>query len=194
MLVETYPPFVRDSEALRRAITWAEGLHADQRRDADRAPFILHPLEVASLLLGRDYDDAVVVAGVLHDVLEATQANAEDVRARFGDRVTGIVTAVTEDPEIADFGARKAALRAQVARGGADVLAVYAADKLAKTRELRSLVNRGGTTLDDEALRPRLEHYQRSLAMIQRAEPDHPFGFQLAFELWALHALPPERG
>ncbi len=128
---------------------------------------------------------------MLHDVLEATQADAEDVRARFGDRVTGIVTAVTEDPEIADFGARKAALRAQVARGGADVLAVYAADKLAKTRELRSLVNRGGTTLDDEALRPRLEHYQRSLAMIQRAEPDHPFGFQLAFELWALHALPP---
>ena len=111
---------------------------------------------------------------------------------RFGDRVTQIVTAVTEDPAIADFSTRKAALRAQIARSGPDVLAVYAADKVAKTRELRSLVNRGGTTLDDEALRPRLAHYERSLAMIQRADPGHPFGYQLAFELWALRALPPE--
>ena len=113
------------------------------------------------------------------------------MRERFGDRVTGIVTAVTEDPAIADFSARKAALQGQVARSGPDVIAVYAADKLAKSRELRTLINRGATALDDEGLRNRLAHYQCSLAMIQTAQPDHPFGYQLAFELWALRALPP---
>ena len=164
MLVATYPPFVRDSEALRQAVVWAEGLHADQRRDADRAPFILHPLEVASLLWARGYDEEVVVAGILHDLIEDTGALAEDVRERFGDRVTEIVLAVTEDPTIARFAERKAALRAQVARGGPDVIAVYAADKVAKARELRSQANRQ----HGQARRSPLPPPPRAL----RAEPD----------------------
>ena len=191
MLVATYPPFVRDSEALRQAVVWAEGLHADQRRDADRAPFILHPLEVAALLWARGYGEEVVVAGILHDLLEDTGALAEDVRERFGDRVTELVLAVTEDPTIARFAERKAALRAQVARGGPEVIAIYAADKVAKARELRSQVNRQHARLDDPRFRRRLEHYDQSLTMLRDVAPEHPFVGQLAFELWALHALPP---
>jgi hypothetical protein len=148
--VASYPPFVRDSEALRQAVVWAEGLHADQRRDADRAPFISHPLEVASLL-----------------------------------------PAVTEDPTIAPVADRKAALRAQVARGGPDAVAVYAADKVAKARELRGQANRQHARLDAPRFRRRLEHYEESQTMLRDVEPEHPFVGQLAFELWALHALPP---
>lgn len=191
MLVASLPPFVRDSEVLRDAVAWAEGLHADQRRDADRAPFILHPLEVAALLHSRGYDEEVIVAGVLHDLIEATDAKGEDVRARFGERVANIVLAVTEDPTISGLAERKAALRSQVAHSGPDAIAVYAADKVAKTRELRSQINRHHGDLDTPRVRQRLEHYEHSLAMLRQVASEDPFVGQLAFELWALHSLPP---
>jgi (p)ppGpp synthase/HD superfamily hydrolase len=191
VLVTREPPFVADRPLVRAAMEWAGSRHAGERRDVDHAPFILHPLEVAALLSGRGYDDEVVSAGLLHDVLERTDAVAGDVRARFGDRVAAIVAAVTEDAGIADYGAQKAALRAQVARAGADAQAVYAADKVAKARELRARAARAGRSLADPELNRRLEHYEASLAMLERAGTATPFVQQLAFELWALRHLPP---
>jgi hypothetical protein len=67
-------------------------MHGDQRR----ASFVLHPLEVASLLNGRRFDDEVIAAGALHDVVEKTDASLEDVAERFGPRVASIVAAVSE--------------------------------------------------------------------------------------------------
>jgi hypothetical protein len=43
-----------------------------------------------------------------------------DIRARFGERVGAIVAAVTEDPALPDYRARKGALRAAVADAGSD--------------------------------------------------------------------------
>jgi (p)ppGpp synthase/HD superfamily hydrolase len=64
-----FPSFVEELPVTRRALQFAAARHAGQRRETDQAPFILHPLEVAQLLRGRDYPDAVVAAGVLHDVI-----------------------------------------------------------------------------------------------------------------------------
>ena len=133
----------------------------------------------------------MIAAGLLHDAVEKTDARVEDIRTRFGDRVADIVAAVTEDATIEDYGARKAALREQVARSGPDAHLVFAADKLAKTRELRAQAARSWRVLDDPALRRRLEHYELSLAMLQREASDLAFVHQLAFELWALRMLPP---
>ena len=191
MLATREPPFVGRRPLVRAAMQWAESRHAGDRRDVDHAPFILHPLEVAALLSGRGYDEEVVGAALLHDVLERTGAVVDEVHARFGDRVAAIVAAVSEDGGIADYRARKAALRDQVARAGADAQAVYAADKVAKTRELRAQAARAGWSLADPALSRRLEHYEASLEMLERAGAAAPLVRQLAFELWALRHLPP---
>jgi (p)ppGpp synthase/HD superfamily hydrolase len=175
----------------RAALAWARELHGGQVRAVDHAPFILHPLEVAALLSGRGFDDEVVAAGLLHDVVEDTGARVDDVRLRFGDRVARIVAEMTENPAITDYGERKAALRASVAAAGADVHAVYAADKVVKTRELRAQAARAERLLDEPELRQRLDHYQRSLEMLESVAPELPLVRQLAFELWALRALPP---
>ena len=174
------------------AVQWAARKHARQRRDADQAPFILHPLEVASLLSSRGYDEDVIVAGVLHDTLEKTSATAAELRKHFGARVAAIVLAVSEDDTITDFAERKAALREQVRRAGPEALAVYAADKLAKARELRGQAALAHVRLDDPMFARRLEHYEQSLQMLREADRESPFVAQLAFELWALRALPPE--
>ncbi|HWK25430.1 MAG TPA: HD domain-containing protein [Solirubrobacter sp.] len=184
------PPYALNRALVAEAVTWAAELHGDQRREADHAAFILHPLEVAALLNGRGYDDEVVAAGVLHDSVENTDATVEDVRARFGDRCAAIVAAVSEDPAIEDYTARKAALRAAAFAGGPDVRAVYAADKVAKARELRAQAARDPAVLRDPQVARKLEHYDESLAMLRRAG-GHPMVDQLAFELWALRTFPP---
>lgn len=185
------PPFVGDRPVTRAALEWAAGQHRGQRREVDRAPFILHPLEVAALLSGRGYDDEVVAAGLLHDVIEETSAEAAEICARFGPRVARIVAAVSEDPTVTDYDARKAALRAQVAVGDAEAHAVYAADKVVKARELRAQAARSPSALERPDLRRRLTHYEQSLVMLRSVAPDLALVGQLAFELWALATLPP---
>jgi hypothetical protein len=189
--VDSEPPFVVGRPIVLAALLWAESLHEGQRREVDCAPFILHPTEVASLLSVRGHDDEVIAAGLLHDAIEDSDAGVGDVRERFGDRVAGIVAAMSEDPAVDDYDARKAALRAQVAAAGGDVHAVYAADKLVKARELRAQAAQSVGSLDDPDLQRRLEHYEQSLAMLEHVAPELDMVRQLAFELWALRALPP---
>src|SRR5215470_20022887 len=93
------------------AIVFAEQVHAGQVRRVDGAPFILHPLEVGSLLYQVGGSDDVVAAGVLHDVLEKTDADAAELTRHFGHAVTALVVAVSEDEQIRGYARRKAALR-----------------------------------------------------------------------------------
>ena len=191
MLLTDQPPFAAARPGVRAAVAWAAELHASQRRDVDEAPYILHPLEVAALLSGRGFDDEVVEAGVLHDVVEDTQATIEDVRRRFGSRVATIVAAVTEDAAIIDFTQRKSALRRQMAVAGTDAHAVYAADKIAKVRELRAQAAIDPSSPASDAFTSRLDHYEHSLETLHEVAPGLPIVEQLAFELWALRTLPP---
>ncbi|HEX8120591.1 MAG TPA: HD domain-containing protein [Solirubrobacteraceae bacterium] len=191
MSVPLSPPFISDLPLTCDALAFAVAHHQGQRRDSDAAPFVLHPLEVSVLLRNRGYDDEVVAAGLLHDLIEDTDATAAQIEERFGPRVAGLVTALSDDESIEDYGERKAALREQVERAGAEAAAIFAADKVAKARELRATLTRHPETLGDEAIQRRLEHYEASLEMLDRALPDNPLGRQLRFELWALRTLPP---
>lgn len=80
-------------EKLAKAIAFAAEKHANQKRK-DGTPYIFHPLEVAELLKRYDYDIDYQVAGVLHDVLEDTDAIDEEVKA-FGENVYEAVKLVT---------------------------------------------------------------------------------------------------
>ena len=118
------------------AMAYAQDRHRGQLRKADRAPFIEHPLEVARLLYRAGGSDEVIAAGLLHDTIEKTGADAGELRARFGNRVANLVLALSEDPTIPTYARRKAALRDQVDAAGHDALMVFAADKVSKVREL----------------------------------------------------------
>ncbi|HEV2815367.1 MAG TPA: HD domain-containing protein [Solirubrobacteraceae bacterium] len=185
------PPFISDLPLTCEALQFAVAHHEGQRRESDAAPFILHPLEVAVLLRNRGYDDEVVAAGLLHDAIEDTDATVEDLREHFGPRVCELVRALSDDASIEGYAKRKAALREQVARSGPEAAAIFAADKVAKVRELRARLTRDPRALDDPVLRQRLEHYEASLAMLDERLPEHPLPRQLRFELWALRTLPP---
>jgi (p)ppGpp synthase/HD superfamily hydrolase len=188
------PTFLRDLALARRAYSFACEAHRGQRRESDAAQFIIHPLEVAALLHITGHRDDLVAAAILHDTIENSAATAQRINTIFGGEITRIVAAMTEDPTIESFDDRKAALRQQIAEFGPDATAVYAADKVAKVRELRSRATRGEDVLDpgNEAARSKLEHYLASLVMLEQITPKHPLVRQLRFELEVLRALPPQ--
>jgi (p)ppGpp synthase/HD superfamily hydrolase len=186
------PPFAEGRPTVLAAVDWAVQMHGDQRRASDQAPFVVHPLEVASLLHGRRFDDEVVAAGALHDVVEKTDASIEDVAARFGPRVASIVAAVSEDESIEDYEERKAALRAQVCGAGVEARAVFAADKISKVRELRARAAQDPAALRGRKGQLKLAHYEASLDALRACGDESSLVGQLEFELWSLRALPPQ--
>jgi (p)ppGpp synthase/HD superfamily hydrolase len=169
------PEFARRLPKTHAAVDYAERMHAGQRRRADGAAFILHPLEVARLLHDAGAPDHLVAAGVLHDTIEKTAASASALRQLFGRRVATLVLAVTEDPRIESYAKRKAALREQVAKAGEEALTLFAADKTSKVRELRRA--------SVAPPKRRLAHYQRSLRLLQELLPESALTKQLHREL-----------
>jgi (p)ppGpp synthase/HD superfamily hydrolase len=186
-LVMARTDFVARSPLTREALAFAEGRHSGQKRDIDDLPFVTHPVEVACLLHEAGYSDEVVAAGVLHDVLEDTDSQPEELATRFGPEVAELVAAVSDDPAIDDPSERKAALRRQVADAGEDAAAVFAADKVSKARELRIRAEHRRFQRTDKT---RIDHYEASLEMLGELLPGHYLLDRLRLELDAVHALP----
>jgi (p)ppGpp synthase/HD superfamily hydrolase len=164
-------------------LAFAAERHAGQRRDADGAPFIAHPIEVGSLLYEVGAADDVIAAGVLHDTIEKASTNRAELRRRFGARTAALVAAVTEDERIRGYAKRKAALRHQVEAAGTDALMVFAADKVSKIRELP--VERSGTQAEtvSRTRQRKITHYRHCLEMLERHIADSPLVVQLRAEL-----------
>jgi hypothetical protein len=180
--------FVENLPKTRRALGFARSRHGDQHRSGDGAVFLVHPAEVASLLARLGYPDDVVAAAVLHDVLEDTDAQLPDLRLRFGSRVAELVAVVSDDPAIADEDDRKAEVRERVRAFGGDALAVYAADKVSKVRELRLLIVAG---LPGGEVRAKFDRYRASLVMLEQELGEAHLVELLRFEVEALVQLPP---
>jgi (p)ppGpp synthase/HD superfamily hydrolase len=76
---------------LDRAFRWAAECHAGQVRKSSGTPYFQHVAAVALILERADFDEDIVIAGLLHDVVEDSDATIEDVTARFGPAVAEIV-------------------------------------------------------------------------------------------------------
>ncbi|HEX4115970.1 MAG TPA: HD domain-containing protein [Solirubrobacteraceae bacterium] len=113
---------------------------------------IQHPVAVAELLCAHGASATVVVAGLMHDVLEDTEVTADELRAVCGQAITQVVQALTEDASITTYRARKAALRAGILAEGPDAALISVADKLAKVQGLSA-----------PPRRRKLRHYRATL-------------------------------
>ncbi len=138
---------IERSELVKDALETARRAHAGQlRRGSDGLPYIEHPLAVAELLVEHRYDDEVLAAALLHDVVEKSDTRASEVRERFGDRVADLVEALTEDETIHSYEERKEEHRWRVAKAGPEAMAIFAADKLTNVmmlREAYALIDEG---------------------------------------------------
>ncbi|MCA1789423.1 MAG: HD domain-containing protein, partial [Thioalkalivibrio sp.] len=68
------------------------------RKGPGRVPYVTHVVDVAETLAYHYPErDDLIVAGLLHDVVEDTNTTLEEVRQRFGDAVADLVRAVSKD-------------------------------------------------------------------------------------------------
>src|SRR5262245_22609714 len=92
--VESYNPGV-DHDLIRRAFETAETRHRGQVRRSGEE-FIHHPWGVACICAELHLDEQTIAAALLHDVIEDTEADVEELRAEFGAEVAQLVEGVTK--------------------------------------------------------------------------------------------------
>jgi len=114
--------------ALDRAAIW----HLGQRRKypAVDVPYVSHPAGVAILLARHGFDDEVVAAGALHDVLEDTSATHDDLIREFGPRIAELVRLCSEEDKSLPWEERKRAYLAHFPGKPWEAQAITLADKI----------------------------------------------------------------
>ena len=187
----TTPQPQTDSELATSALRFARRVHLGQYRKQTGEQFVEHPIAVARLLSESGYDGPVIAAAYLHDAVEKTDVELDEIRERFGPSVAGLVDSLSEDPEIDGYADRKRALRKRTLESGGDTVVIYAADRVANMRDWHKVApddrpacgERLGTTLDE-----RLELWTEDLEELHDLDPRTPFLAEIETELAALKA------
>jgi guanosine-3',5'-bis(diphosphate) 3'-pyrophosphohydrolase len=92
--IQTYNPDA-DVDLLRRAYIYSAKAHQGQTRLSGEA-YLIHPIEVASILASLKLDAATVAAGLLHDTIEDTGVTLEEIASLFGSEVAMLVDGMTK--------------------------------------------------------------------------------------------------
>jgi RelA/SpoT family (p)ppGpp synthetase len=92
--VRAYNPDT-DEDLLNRAYVYAMRAHGEQTR-ASGDPYFSHPLEVAAILTNLKLDDATIVAALLHDTIEDTEATRAEIDQLFGHEIGHLVEGLTK--------------------------------------------------------------------------------------------------
>jgi (p)ppGpp synthase/HD superfamily hydrolase len=177
---------VTRSDLLGNALDMARRAHRGQIRNASGGrPYIDHPIAVAERLSERGYSDEVLAAALLHDVVEDSELEVEDVRQAAGDRVAEIVEAMTDDDGVEPYVQRKREHREEVETAGPEALAVYAADKLTNLSMLRDAYAADGEEIAGELKVPldeKVTVWNEDLEMLGRKSEGDPALADLADE------------
>ncbi len=132
-----------DLDLVRRAYDFSLHHHDGQLR-ASGEPYLIHPLEVATVLADMKLDTTAIAAGLLHDSVEDTSVTIEDIRQNFGEQVAHIVEGVTKIAKI-DFASREEAQAENVRKmvlamvDDIRVVLIKLADRLHNMRTLEHL-------------------------------------------------------
>ena len=189
--VSTRPEAGVSSELATAALRFARRVHLGQHRKQTGEQFVQHPIAVANLLMESGYDGALITAAYLHDVVEKTDVELDEIRERFGPEVAGLVDSLSEDPEIDGYGARKRALRKRILDSGGGSVIIYAADRVANLRDWHQVApmdrpacgERLGTTLEE-----RLQLWTEDVEELHDTDAEAPFLEEIQSELGALRS------
>lgn len=121
-----------------KAKSFAIAAHIGQIRKSDKEkPKIIHPINVANILQEYNFDDNVIAAGYLHDVIEDTNYTKEDLLKSFGEDVVSLVLGATEEDKSLSWEERKQETITKVKTLDLRHKAVVCADKISNLEDLR---------------------------------------------------------
>lgn len=85
----------KDIDFIYRAYEYASEAHQDQYRKSGE-PYIIHPVQVAGILVDLEMDAETIAGGFLHDVVEDTDVTLQDLKEAFNEEVAMLVDGVTK--------------------------------------------------------------------------------------------------
>jgi (p)ppGpp synthase/HD superfamily hydrolase len=131
---------------IEEAKSFATKAHAGQKRKNSNVDYIVHPIRVAETLRQAGFQEEVICAGYLHDVVEDTDIELSDIERRFGRKVKRIVAAHTEDKS-QSWDNRKKHTIDTVQIAPLEIKALIVADKLDNLQSLNEDLEREGDTV-----------------------------------------------
>ena len=121
-----------------KAKRFAIKAHTGQKRkNCPDKPMIIHPLNVANILSDYGFDDNVVAAGYLHDVVEDTKYTIEDIEKHFGKDIKSLVMGATEPDKSLPWEERKQHTIDSIKKLDLRHKALVCADKISNLEDLR---------------------------------------------------------
>lgn len=157
-------------QLLLKALAFAAHKHKDQRRkDVAASPYINHPIALTNILCneGQVTDIVSICAALLHDTLEDTDTQPRELRAEFGEQITAIVMAVSDDQSLPK--AERKRLQVEHAAQVSDqAKRVKLADKIANLRDMADHAPAGWS------LERRQEYFDWAKAVIDRVRGVDP--------------------
>ena len=140
--VRAYRPS-EDLSNIKKAYEFSLEHHKGQARESGE-PYLVHPLQVATILAEMQLDTTAIVAGLLHDAVEDTSVTIEEIHKEFGEQVAHIVEGVTKISKI-DFASSEEAQAENVRKmvlammDDIRVVLIKLADRLHNMRTLKFL-------------------------------------------------------
>src|SRR5271157_4018243 len=140
--VRSYRP-VEDQALVKKAYEFSEQHHKGQVRESGQ-PYLVHPLQVSTILAEMQLDITAIVAGLLHDAVEDTTVTIGEIEKEFGEQVAHIVEGVTKISKI-DFASSEEAQAENVRKmvlammDDIRVVLIKLADRLHNMRTLKYL-------------------------------------------------------
>jgi (p)ppGpp synthase/HD superfamily hydrolase len=191
-----YPPRegtrVFFSQLVNEAMAFAAVAHREQVRKnpKTRIPYIQHAAMVGFILQRAGFDEEVVAAGILHDVLEDTATTRTELRRRFGRRIAELVGSVSEKDKSLPWETRKALALQRLSRASEASLAIAAADKIHNIACITDALE-GGVAIWEVFKRGREQQLARFSSFLELLQGSwtHPLVEELAEALERLKRL-----
>ena len=173
---------------LLNAVSYAERAHRGQTRKYTGEPYIVHPLEVAQIVSTAYNIEDMMVAALLHDVVEDTRFTLTDIDKAFGNEVSFMVWGLTDVSSKMDGNreVRKAKDRAHLATQDWRVHTIKLADLISNTRSI--------TYHDQEFAKVYMKEKAELLKVLDKGHPSLYAQARGLVEEWFLEDKTPRKG
>ncbi|MCI8486157.1 MAG: bifunctional (p)ppGpp synthetase/guanosine-3',5'-bis(diphosphate) 3'-pyrophosphohydrolase [Clostridia bacterium] len=130
----------RGKDKIEYAIYYATKAHKNQRRKIEDVDMIFHPYIVGMILQRNGCDEDIVAAGILHDVVEDTPHEFEDIEREFGKQVRDYVYDASEPDKSLEWEDRKKHTIEQIKNASLGSKLIVACDKISNLEDLSDCI------------------------------------------------------
>ena len=175
------------SEKYEAALVLASREHREQNRKGTDTPYITHPVHVSAILARHGFPEPLVVAGLLHDVVEDQDYPLDRIEEEFGPDVADLVDALSEQKQdtqghVRAWEVRKQESLERLRQASDGAVTIKAADVLHNSRTLAADLRHAGPSVWDRFNRgpdQTLWYYTEVAGLVRVRLGDHPLVAEL---------------